>query len=114
MSARNACQPIGTAMSTMIVPRYGTSFDARDLVAHIRKSGRTHIIQGQKACGLSDHPKPSSLDLWMRENGDPKRMNTKQADNDIVAQLVQTGLFRKGKFKCPDNGRLLKGLEIVS
>ena len=76
-------------MSTMIVPRYGTSFDARDLVDHIKRSGRTYIIQGQQNHSLSAHTKPRSLDYWMRENGDPSKRNTKQADKDVIRQLVE-------------------------
>ena len=101
-------------MNTMINPRYGTNFDARDLIDHIRRSRRTYIIQGQQARALSDHSKPSSLDVWMRYNGDPNKKDTKQADNDVIKQLVRTGLFSEDKFKCPDNGRMLKGIEIVS
>ena len=50
----------------------------------------------------------------MRKNGDPNKMDTKQADNDVVAQLVETGLFREGKFKCPDSGKMVKGIEVIS
>ena len=101
-------------MNTMINARAGASFDAHDLKDHIRRSGRTHIIQGQVTCLLSDHPKPSSLDVWIRKNGAPSNQNTKQADNDVINQLVRTGLFRGGKFKCPDSGRMVEGIEIVS
>lgn len=101
-------------MNTMVNPRYGTTFDAHDLIDHIRSSGRTYIIQGQQAYALSDHSKPSSLDVWMRYNGDLNKKDTKQADNDVIKQLVGTELFSEGQFKCPDNGRMLKGIEIVS
>lgn len=98
----------------IIYSRYGTSYDAYDLVDHIRESDKTYIIQGQQAHALGDHTKPSSLDVWMHKNGDPNKVHTKQVDNDVIEQLVRTGLFRESKFKCPDNGRVLKGIEIVS
>ena len=101
-------------MSTVINARSSASFDARDLIDHIRRSGRTYIIQGQVVCVLSVHPKPSSLDVWIRENGAPSNKNTKQADNDVIEQLVKTGLFREGKFKCPDSENSCKGIEVVS
>ena len=44
----------------------------------------------------------------------PSRKDTKQADNDVMRQLVETGLFREGRFKCPDSGWMVKGIEIVS
>ena len=101
-------------MNTMINANAGASFDARDLKDHIRRSGRTYIVQGQWHCALSDHPKPHSLDVWIRKNGDPKNTDTTQADNDVIKQLVGTKLFSEGKFKCPDSGRMLKGIKIVS
>ena len=101
-------------MNTMINARAGATFDASYLKDHIRKSGGTYIIQGQVTCLLSDHPKPSSLDVWIRNNGAPSNQNTKQADNDVIQQLVRTGLFREGKFTCPDSGNLCKGIAIAS
>ena len=101
-------------MNTMINAHCGASFDARALEEHIRRRGKTYIVQGQVICTLSDHPKPSSLDVWIRENGAPSNQNTKQADNDVIKQLVRTGLFREGKFTCPDSGNSCKGIEIVS
>ena len=101
-------------MAIGINPRYGTRFDAHDLIDHIRRSGRTYIIQGQTACGFSVHPKPNSLDAWMRKHGADSRKNTKQADNDVITQLVETGLFREGKFKCPDSGMMCKGIVVVA
>ena len=100
-------------MNTMINARSSASFDARELKDHIRRSGRTYIIQGQVACALDDHPKPNSLDVWIRKNAAPNNQNTKQADNDVIMQLVGTGLFREGRFKCPDSGNPCKGIEIV-
>lgn len=100
-------------MNTMINARAGASFDARDLKGHIRRSGRTYIVQGQWHCALGDHPKPNSLDVWIRKNCDPNNTDTTQADNGTIKQLVRTGLFREGKFKCPDSGNLCKGIEIV-
>lgn len=101
-------------MNTMINAHAGASFDAQDLKDHIRRSGRTYIIQGQDHRALSDHPKPSSLDVWIRKNGGPNNQDTTQADNDVINQLVMTGLFREEKFKCPDSGNSCKGIEIVS
>ena len=100
-------------MNTTVHPQYGTRFDARDLVDHIRKSGSTYIIQGQQKCALAAHSKPNSLDVWMRNIGDLQARDTKQADNDVIQQLVGTGLFREGRFRCPDSGRKAKGIEIV-
>ena len=101
-------------MNTTINARAGARIDACELKNHIRRSGRTYIIQGQVICLFSNHPKPSSLDVWIRQNGAPTNQHTKQADNDVIKQLVKTGLFREGKFRCPDSGNQCKGIEIVS
>ena len=99
-------------MTTMIKLPYGTSFDPNDLVDYIRKSGRTFIIQGQQARSLKAHTKPNSLDVWLRRHHTVNE-DTKQAENSLIQKLTMTGLFREGKFPCPDSGRMSKGIEIV-
>lgn len=53
----------------MIETDYGAVFEENDLVAYIKKCGRNFIIQGQTACSRKDHPKPTSLDFWLRQYG---------------------------------------------
>jgi hypothetical protein len=92
---------------------YGDSeFDSDDLKTHIRTTVRNYIIQGQKACSRRDHLKPRSLDCWLRDNY-AKNPNTKQAVNEVMAALVNTGDFEEGEFICPDSGRKCKGLRIL-
>ena len=74
----------------------GAQFPVADLVAHIRRSGRDYIIQGQKDCSLADHPKPHSLDVWLRQ-GYARSKDTKQAVNQVIDDLVATGLFEPGR-----------------
>ena len=97
----------------MIETDYGAIFEETDLVAYIKKSGRNYIIQGQTACSKRDHPKPSSLDYWLREYG--KNPNTKQADNNVMKKLVATGLFKESEKKliCPDSGHKCKALVLI-
>jgi len=64
----------------MIDLNYGGRFDERDLMSYIRHSGRNYIIQGQTACSQQTHPKPSSLDYWLRQFGETP--DTKQAVNN--------------------------------
>ena len=80
---------------------------------HILKSGRMYIIQAQQNVALADHTKPNSLDVWLRKNY-AENSDTKQATNSVIEQLVETRMFREGRFKCPDSGRLSKGIEIVT
>ncbi len=84
-----------------------------DLIRHIRESGRDYIIQGQTNCCLADHPKPNSLDAWLRRKY-PARSDTKQAVNSVVDQLVKTRLFEVEKsLVCPDSGYPCKGIRLV-
>jgi hypothetical protein len=87
------------------------SFDLTPLVKHLRHSPGHYIIQGQTDCALAAHPKPHSLDVWLRRTfaSDP---NTKQAVKSVIYQLVSTRRFEQGKFRCPDSGRLCKGIRL--
>lgn len=95
----------------------GVSFEIDRLIDHIRKSGRTYIIQSGRNCRRDIHPEPCSLDVWLRDNF-AHNPNVKQATNEAIGKLVATGHFRQGKFECPDNTHnhnvLLKGIELVS
>jgi hypothetical protein len=88
-------------------------FDANALVRQVIGSGSNHILQGQINCGLSAHRKPRSLDVWLRRNF-AANPDIKQAVNEVVNQLVATGLFEEGTFLCPDSGRMCKGIRLVS
>lgn len=103
-------------MGTFIELPYGgegTGFDMDDLLNHIRSSGLSYIIQGQQNYTLANHTKPSSLDVWLRTNY-ANNPDTRQATNEVIVSLVRTGLFREGRFVCPDSGRPgLKGIEII-
>ena len=75
----------------MIETNYGAIFEESELIDYIKKSGRNYIIQGQTACSIHNHPKPNSLDYWLRQFG--KNPNTKQADNEVMKSLVPLGFF---------------------
>lgn len=97
----------------MIETSYGANFEETDLVNYVRNSGRNYIIQGQSAFSKKDHPKPSSLDYWLRQFW--KNPNTKQADNKVIKKLVLTGLFKESENKliCQDSGHMCKALVLV-
>jgi len=94
----------------------GKFFTTDELKDHIRQSGRDYIIQGQENCGRDDpdHSSPNSLDFWLRDNyaDYPDR---KQATNEVITALVETGEFKEGKFRCPDREKITmrKGVQIV-
>lgn len=98
----------------MIRLSYGGFFHEHILVDHMRKHKMSHIIQGQQKCARADHTKPSSLDWWLRQFA--RNPDTKQADNRVVGDLENTGLFRVSfGLLCPDNPpRRLKGLVLLN
>ena len=97
----------------MIQLSYGGQFDEHALVEYIRATGRDYIVQGQRACALADHTKPSSLDYWLRQFAPSP--DTKQADNAVVSRLVHTLLFEVADgLPCPDSGELCKGVRLVT
>ena len=90
----------------------GTGFSVRQLVDHMEQSGREYIIGGEVDCALVDHPKPASLDYWLRESF-AANQDTKQATNDVIAQLVATGLFEPANdLRCPNTGTRSFGLRL--
>ena len=99
----------------MISLPYGgrnAQFNEQDLISHINNSERDYIIQGQQQCSLANHTKPSSLDYWLRVSY-AANSDTKQAVNEVVEQLVATGLFEEvDNLRCPDSGRLCKGIRL--
>jgi hypothetical protein len=88
-------------------------FDEQELVNHLRKGLRDYIIQGQQNCSFDNHTKRQSLDYWLRSKF-AKNPDTKQAVNEVVDDLVATGLFEMdNKLQCPDSGNLCKGLRLT-
>ncbi len=98
-------------MATIRLPFGQNSFSTEELKNYIQKSGRDYIIQGQQKCTIANHTKPNSLDYWLRENY-ARNPDTKQAENEVISDLVQTGEFEEGKYMCPDSGRTCKGVQI--
>jgi hypothetical protein len=94
------------------LPHGGVRFPVRDLIANIQQSGRDYIIAGAVDCALADHPKPSSLDYWLRENF-ARNKETKQATKEVISQLIGTGLFEEAAdLRCPDSGDKSWGLRL--
>jgi len=90
----------------------GAGFPVRDLIDYIERSGRDYIIEGEVVCALADHPRPRSLDYWVRENF-ARNKETRQATRDVIAQLLTTGLFEESAdLRCPDTGEKALGLRL--
>ncbi len=90
----------------------GTHFSLRDLTDAIARSGRDFIILGQVSSTLADHPQPSSLDYWLRQNY-AKNKDVMQATDEVIARLLASGVFVKAEdLVCPDTGRRSVGLRL--
>lgn len=100
-------------MAKIKLPYGGNQFESDDLKAYLIARGRAYIIQGQTACTRSHHPKPLSLDCWLRDNY-ARNPDTKQAVNEVMVALVRTGDFEEGNYICPDSRRLCKGIKVLS
>ena len=99
-------------MPIINLPYGANSFNSDDLKGFIRSTGRDYIIQGQITCVRGMHPKPGSLDCWLRDNY-ARNPDTKQAVNEVIKTLVNTGEFEEGNFTCPISGRSCKGIKIA-
>jgi hypothetical protein len=99
-------------MPTIQLPYGNNVFKSDELKEYIRRTGRNYIIQGQVACRREIHRKPSSLDCWLRDNYS-QYPDTKQAVNEVISGLIETGEFEAGIFVCPDSNRMCKGIRIV-
>ncbi len=98
-------------MPVIKLPYGNKEFNSEDLKTYIKKTGRDFIIQGQVACRREVHPKPNSLDCWLRDNY-AQNSDTKQAVNAVIEALIDTGEFEQVMFTCPDSGRRCKGIKI--
>jgi hypothetical protein len=96
-------------MSSIGLPYGDASFDSDDLIRYMAERRMTYIIQGQVHCSYADHPKPQSLDYWLRSFA--KNQDTTQAVKEVVKALIRTGDFEPGCYECPDSHRICKGLK---
>ena len=81
-------------MPIIQLPFGNNVFNSDELKEYIRKTGRNYIIQGQVACRRELHPKPSSLDCWLRDNY-AQYPDKKQAVNEIIRSQIDTGEFEE-------------------
>jgi hypothetical protein len=90
----------------------GLAFDEQELIDAIKGAGKTFMVQGQRVIKFGGHPKPESLDVWLRERF-PKKRDTKLADNYVIDALVATGRFIATKEYCSTSGRLCKAIRLA-
>jgi hypothetical protein len=73
--------------------------------------GNSFISIGQIHVNLEEHNKPNSLDFFLRLMSGSE--DIAQATNDVVKQILESGLFKLIKSHCPDTGFNCKGLIVI-
>jgi hypothetical protein len=83
----------------------------QDLISHFRENNLNYMIIGSKQVTLTNHPKPNSLDVWLRTH--PNVINYKdtcQSVNKVITQIIKHQSFSQGLRKCPTSKRICKAL----
>jgi len=99
-------------MAEIILPHANNAkFRIEDLIKHFKESKIEYMVIGSTQVILNLHPKPKSLDVWIRNHKNAKHYsNTCQSVNNVVNQLIKHKSFSLGLRKCPDSNRMCKAL----
>jgi hypothetical protein len=82
-----------------------------ELIQYFQDNKLNYIIIGSTKVTLQNHPKPNSLDVWLRTLPNVIRYkDTCQSVNNVVSQLIKHESFSLGLRKCPKSNRMCKAL----
>ena len=82
-----------------------------ELISHFRIENLNYIIIGATHVTLSNHPKPNSLDVWLRKHKNViGHEDTCQAVGSVITKLISLDQFSTGIRKCPTSNRMCKAL----
>jgi hypothetical protein len=90
-----------------------TQFTVTDLINYFKSERITYMIIGATHVTMENHPKPKSLDVWIRNHKNihtHKDKDTCQAVNKVINQLITHKSFSLGLRKCPKSNRMCKAL----
>jgi len=87
-------------------------FAVEDLVKYFISQKINYLIVGASQVTLDNHPKPKSLDVWIRKHEKVigTKKNTCQAVNSVIERLVEFAQFSIMKRVCPTSNRMCKAL----
>jgi hypothetical protein len=91
-------------MNQIISLPYGglnAGFQVKEMLDLFKNRKTNFIIIGGQNVALANHPKPDSMDVWLRNHPSVTNPNTRQACKSVNVQLVETGLFSIEKRRCP-------------
>ena len=99
-------------MEEIILPHANNkTIPIQDLIAHFKENELNFMIIGSAQVVLNVHPKPKSLDVWIRNHKNViGYANTCQSVNNVISQLIKHESFSLGLRKCPKSKRMCKAL----
>ena len=88
------------------------NFFIEELITHFKNEKINYIIIGANHIILDNHPKPNSLDVWLRNHKSLAHSykNTCQAVNKVIDDILEYQQFSIGKGKCPTSNKICKAL----
>ena len=82
-----------------------------DLIQYFHNNRLNYLIIGSTQVTLQNHPKPNSLDVWLRKHPDIfHHRDTCQSVNKVITQIIKHQSFSQGLRKCPISNRFCKAL----
>ena len=99
-------------MEEIILPyANNATISIQDLIAHFKENNLNYMIIGSTKATLQKHPKPNSLDVWIRKHSNILRYkDTCQSVSKVITQLIKYESFSLGLRKCPESKRICKAL----
>lgn len=90
----------------------GVVFNSEELISLFEKEKADYITIGATHVTLSNHPKPKSLDVWLRnhKNVPMQHKDTCQAVATVISQLISLDTFSLAIRKCKTSGKMCKVL----
>lgn len=86
-----------------------------DLINHFSKNKINYMIIGATHSKLENHPKPYSLDVWIRKHPNVDgNENTCQEAREVINQIIRHKQFSKAIRMNPETGRMCKALVFCS
>ena len=99
-------------MEDIILPYANNArFKIEDLIKHFIKHNLDYMIIGSTQVVLNTHPKPNSLDVWIRTHTNVlKYKDTCQSVDYVKNQIIRHKSFSLGLRECPKSKRICKAL----
>lgn len=91
----------------------GCNFDLDDLVTEMRRPVHNGVmIIGKINSSIANHPKPRSLDYWLRQHAGTHQ-DTRQATDTVISAIVRDPRFTQTRANCPHTGRPCNAIRLI-